>query len=120
MEVIFRACNEEHEPYVQNYQNGLLFNPELTFKAIRNSLYQFLMRLSASTEHDGPFVEAAEVAAASFNGLAETMADSDTALTFVGSAFESVRYFQVGDGALVIDGGSLRVAKYGLRVTLLY
>ena len=54
------------------------------------------------------------------NGLAETMADSDTALTFVGSAFESVRYFQVGDGALVIDGGSLRVAKYGLRVTLLY
>ena len=37
-----------------------------------------------------------------------------------GAAFESSRTFQVGDGALVVDDDSLSVAKYGLRVSVLY
>ena len=78
------------------------------------------MQLSASIAHDDPFVLTTEAVAGSFDSLADTMEDSDTVLTFIGTAFESLRTFQVGDGALVIDDGSLSLAKYGLRVSILY
>jgi hypothetical protein len=119
IEWIARACNdwEWDKPYVQN---AILFTPEMAFNAIRGLLRQTLMQLSASIAHDDPFVLTPDAVAESFGSLADTMEDFDTALTFVGAAFESLRTFQVGDGALVIDDGSLSLAKYGLRVSILY